>query len=450
MKNGRVLRSILALAAGLTFSAAGVLTFASEASAAGTLTVTPNSGLQPQGSTVVSVSGSGFTPSSLGSILECNDDTSQPTVTISVLGNSETLPVSCTGITAGGLHSTSATGTLSAVSYTVVTGTTGPPCGSATLAACPSADSSGGNPSTDAAQYPCPPTTAQQAAGDSCVIAYGDEAHDQATATISFAGPCVAPAGANGYDMVAGDGGVFSFGTLPYCGSAGGTKLNKPVVGMALTHNGGGYWLVASDGGVFSYGNATFYGSAGGTKLNEPVVGMAATPDVGGYWLVASDGGVFAYGDAVFHGSAGGTKLNQPIVGMAATSDGGGYWLVASDGGVFAYGDAVFHGSAGGTALAKPIVGMAATSDGGGYWLVASDGGVFGYGDAVFHGSAGGTSLSNPIVAIAPTGDGGGYLLFGNNGGVLTYGDAQSHGSLGLVTLNEPIVGVASIPTAPA
>ena len=37
----------------------------------------------------------------------------------------------------------------------------------------------------------------------------------------------------------------------------------------------------------------------------KPVVGMAVTPDGGGYWLVASDGGVFAYGDAAFHGSTG-------------------------------------------------------------------------------------------------------------------------------------------------
>jgi hypothetical protein len=56
----------------------------------------------------------------------------------------------------------------------------------------------------------------------------------------------------------------------------------------------------------------------GGKPLNKPIVGMAATPDGGGYWLVASDGGIFSYGDASFHGSAGGMRLNQPIVGIAA------------------------------------------------------------------------------------------------------------------------------------
>jgi beta-glucanase (GH16 family) len=79
-----------------------------------------------------------------------------------------------------------------------------------------------------------------------------------------------------------------------------------------------GYWLVASDGGIFAYGDAPFEGSPGGTPLNKPIVGMAATPDGGGYWLVASDGGIFAYGDAPFEGSPGGTPLNKPIVGMAA------------------------------------------------------------------------------------------------------------------------------------
>ena len=84
---------------------------------------------------------------------------------------------------------------------------------------------------------------------------------------------------------------------------------------------------------IFSYGDASFFGSRGGQPLNKPIVGMAATPDGGGYWLVASDGGIFSYGDAKFYGSRGGQALNKPIVGMATTPDGGGYWLVASDGG---------------------------------------------------------------------------------------------------------------------
>ena len=205
---------------------------------------------------------------------------------------------------------------------------------------------------------------------------------------------------------MASDGGIFNYGDAAFYGSTGGLRLNKPVVGMAATPDGGGYWLVASDGGVFTYGDAAYYGSTGSLRLNKPVVGMAATPDGGGYWLVASDGGVFRFGDAVFLGSAGSLHLNAPIVGMAATPDGGGYWLVASDGGIFNYGDAAFYGSTGGLRLNKPVVGMAATPDGGGYWLVASDGGVFNYGDASFFGSAGSLHLNAPVVTSAASGSG--------------------------------------------
>jgi hypothetical protein len=256
--------------------------------------------------------------------------------------------------------------------------------------------------------------------------------------------PCSAPASPYGYDMVATDGGIFNYGNLPFCGSEGGRPLNKPVVGMATTRDGGGYWLVASDGGIFTYGDANFYGSAGSLPLNAPIVGMAATPDSGGYWLVASDGGIFSYGDAKFYGSAGSIHLNRPIVGMAASHDGGGYWLVASDGGIFSYGDASFHGSTGSIHLNKPVVGMAATSDGGGYWLVASDGGVFNYGDAPFHGSAGSLPLNKPVVGMAATSDGGGYWLVATDGGIFNYGDAGFYGSTGSIVLNKPVVGMAA------
>ncbi|HXA33484.1 MAG TPA: family 43 glycosylhydrolase [Acidimicrobiales bacterium] len=214
--------------------------------------------------------------------------------------------------------------------------------------------------------------------------------------------PCSAPAGGpDGYRFVAGDGGIFTFGNLAFCGSEGGQHLNSPVVGMAATSSGGGYWEAASDGGIFTFGDATFHGSAGGEHLNQPVVGMAATPDGKGYWLVARDGGIFTYGDANFYGSAGGEHLNQPVVGMAATPDGGGYWLVASDGGIFTYGDANFYGSEGGQPLNQPVVGMAAAPGGAGYWEVAADGGIFAFGFAPFFGSTGGQHLNQPVVGMA-------------------------------------------------
>ncbi len=118
---------------------------------------------------------------------------------------------------------------------------------------------------------------------------------------------------ATGYQEVASDGGIFTFGAAGFFGSEGAKPLNRPIVGMASTPDGGGYWLVASDGGIFAFGDAGFFGSEGGQAIStSPIVGMAATPDGKGYWLVASDGGIFAFGDAGFFGSEGAMPLNQP------------------------------------------------------------------------------------------------------------------------------------------
>jgi hypothetical protein len=256
---------------------------------------------------------------------------------------------------------------------------------------------------------------------------------------------------APGYLLSGSDGGVFSFGQVPgqanFFGSAGGLRLNKPIVGMALTPDGGGYYRVGSDGGVFAYGDARFYGSAGNLTLNKPVVGIASTPDGAGYWLVASDGGIFAYGDALYRGSTGGTMLAAPIVGMAATSDpmANGYWLVGADGGVFAYGTATFAGSAGGTPLAAPVVGMTPNPTGSGYWLAGADGGVFAYGQAKFNGSLHGTALASPISGIAATSSGQGYWMFAKAGAVFHRGDAGFYGDVAGITLNGPIVGFGAV-----
>jgi hypothetical protein len=240
--------------------------------------------------------------------------------------------------------------------------------------------------------------------------------------------PPAPPVTSGGYNLVASNGSVYSYGTAPFYGSMGGKTLSAPIVGTASTPGDGGYWLVGSDGGIFSFGNAKFYGSMGGQPLNKPIVGMAATPTGGGYWEVASDGGIFSFGNAKFYGSTGGMALNKPIVGMAATPTGGGYWLVASDGGIFSFGNAKFYGSTGSLVLNKPIVGMAATPTGGGYWLVASDGGIFSFGNAGFHGTVAGTATSS-IVGLSVTPTGGGYWEVGANGQVYQFGDAALAGT---------------------
>lgn len=149
--------------------------------------------------------------------------------------------------------------------------------------------------------------------------------------------------GGSGYRVVNQQGFVVDKGSASFLVSEPDTT--SPVVGIAAAAKGNGDWLVTANGGVFSYGSAAFHGSATNLHLNAPIVGMAADPATGGYWLVGADGGVFSYGDA-FHGSAASIKLNAPVAGITATPHGGGYWLVGADGGVFAYGDARFAGSA--------------------------------------------------------------------------------------------------------
>ena len=221
--------------------------------------------------------------------------------------------------------------------------------------------------------------------------------------------------------------------------------LNKPVVGMAATADGGGYYLVASDGGVFSYGDAHFYGSTGSIALNKPIVGMAVVPGGGGYWLVASDGGVFSFGTAKFYGSTGSMRLNKPVVGMAATPSGNGYWLVASDGGIFSYGDAAFYGSTGSIVLNKPIVGMI-TGPGRRRLLPRRlrrrhlqlrDGALLRL--------AGRQSLKHPIVAAAATPTDSGYWFTDTAGLVSNFGSANYYGSAP-PHLFRPIVGMAEAP----
>ena len=70
-------------------------------------------------------------------------------------------------------------------------------------------------------------------------------------------------------------------GTPPSTAPPAGWCSTVPSWAWRPPRTGGGYWLVASDGGIFAFGDAGFYGSTGGVVLNRPIVGMAATPDGG-------------------------------------------------------------------------------------------------------------------------------------------------------------------------
>ena len=100
-------------------------------------------------------------------------------------------------------------------------------------------------------------------------------------------GMAVNPTG--GYYELASDGGIFAFGA-PFHGSTGCLSLARPILAMVASPDTGsvgsgtacgftdpqapgGYQFVASDGGVFSFGNATYAGSLAGTGVND-VVGL--------------------------------------------------------------------------------------------------------------------------------------------------------------------------------
>ena len=169
----RRVRSLMMLASALVVGG-GVLVVATvNAYAAATnipITVTPSTGLK--GGQNVTITGSGFDDSSIGNVLECNDAPGQPTVALPSPVSSS-VSVSCNPIGYAHLVTTSATGALDGT-FTILQGTVGPPCGATgIITKCPT-DSAKHAAATDAALYPCPPTAAQQAAGDVCQLSYGD------------------------------------------------------------------------------------------------------------------------------------------------------------------------------------------------------------------------------------------------------------------------------------
>lgn len=175
-------RAPVALALLLVAALSMTFFLSSAASANATIGVTPNADLtNGQG---VTVTGSGLAANSTGSVLECNNASPQPTVNLPA-PISETVPVSCSGISGATLATTTSTGTLSA-SFTIISPTPGPPCGAGDLVSCPSTDSAVNSPASDAALFPCPPTPAQLSAGFSCGLVFGDQGGDQITAGITL------------------------------------------------------------------------------------------------------------------------------------------------------------------------------------------------------------------------------------------------------------------------
>jgi hypothetical protein len=164
----------------LITSGGALLGTAVAASAAATLSFTPTTPIgPPPDSLTVTVTGSGFKKSTEGGLFECSNVTPQPTIDVMMptLGGSVDLgqvPVSCSSAQE---LKTNATGKFPKnTQFVLGSGVLGPPA--------TGTDSAGTDATTDAAAYPCPPTSAQSSAA--CELLYIDKAAESASAPVSF------------------------------------------------------------------------------------------------------------------------------------------------------------------------------------------------------------------------------------------------------------------------
>ena len=284
------------------------------------------------------------------------------------------------------------------------------------------------------------PTMLRRAATVLCVLVLTGATSPVSATPPTVDGPAmeaVTAAASDGYWLVAGDGGVFAFGTAPFLGSAAGTSTHT-VVDIAKTQTGRGYWLAADDGGVFSFGDARFFGSLPGlpgAPRGETVVAMASSTLFGdGYYLVTASGGVYTFGAAPFFGAPASRRVPHPIIDFGLTPSGHGYWLVDTAGHIDSYGDA--------PALRVPEVDPATApvddlrialepwsnlsvhvmSIGGGVFTASTspETGFF-YGATV--------STGRPMTDLASCGCSG-YYQVDADGTVFTHGDARDLGSI--------------------
>ncbi len=166
----------------------GFLSFAgAQAFAVGTLRASTANGLV-QGQ-VVRVTGTGFTAKAFGYVLECNSAPGEPTVGVGAPFN-QRIPIGCSRPSLKSIVSTTADGSLSTTIKVHVSRNLGPPCSIySVFGPCGGRpDSAGKGPRSDAQNYPCPPSPAQQAVGVTCSLVFYDTAHERVSTPITFLG----------------------------------------------------------------------------------------------------------------------------------------------------------------------------------------------------------------------------------------------------------------------
>lgn len=252
------------------------------------------------------------------------------------------------------------------------------------------------------------------------------------------------------YDMVTAEGGVLNFGGAGWYGNEKWRHLVAPIVGMAVTPDGGGYWLAGANGSVFNLGDAGWYGSLARAELEpgQDIVAMAATADGKGYWLVNQSGAITSFGDAAR--IAGGAPLpdpdlSTPIVAAAIDSAGNGAWLTDAGGHVYNVGAAAWFGSLAGRRLIHPITAIAAIPSGRGYWLSNAAGDVWHFGGAAT-GAPAPPDVSGAAVGIAPAANRFGYWVVTDTGQVIPGGDATSRGQSNATATQSGVVGITAAP----
>ena len=83
---------------------------------------------------------------------------------------------------------------------------------------------------------------------------------------------------------------MLAFGGTVWYGSLRSRKSPYRPVDLATTRRADGYWILASNGGVFAHGAAQWYGSLSSQSGRIVPRKIRATPTNKGYWILTANG----------------------------------------------------------------------------------------------------------------------------------------------------------------